>query len=189
MGWLEILPDQLRLILRRHARGGGHPSCCNKKWIPDSRFAASGMALFCLIGRCSKSIFLTHRAILLQFLKFGTVGFAGFFVDLGFFHLGLDVLGLNHYASALFSFPFAATFTWAGNRFFTFRGKNEGSAHAQWMRFLTVSACGLVLNRGTFSLCTAVMPLVYEHPVLGLLAGTGAGMFFNFFFARKLVFR
>jgi putative flippase GtrA len=130
-----------------------------------------------------------HRAIILQFLKFGTVGFVGFFVDLGLFHLGLDVLGFGHIGGAFFSFPFAATFTWAGNRFFTFRGKNQGSVHAQWMKFLTVSACGLVLNRGTFVLLTETMPLVYDYPVLGLLAGTGAGMFFNFFFVRKLVFK
>jgi putative flippase GtrA len=135
------------------------------------------------------SLFTTHRALILQFLKFGTVGFFGFFVDLALFHLGFDVIGLNHYASALFSFPFVVTFTWAGNRFFTFRGKSQGSAHAQWLRFFMVCGVGLVLNRGTFSLCTALIPLVYEHPVLGLLAGTGAGMFFNFFLARKLVFK
>lgn len=130
-----------------------------------------------------------HRALIIQFMKFGTVGFFGFFVDWAFLHLGLDVLGLGHYGSAYFSFPFAATFTWLGNRHFTFRGKNEGSAHAQWMRFLTVSAGGLVLNRGTYSLLTGMVPLVYTYPALGLLAGTGAGMFFNFFFARKLVFK
>jgi putative flippase GtrA len=72
---------------------------------------------------------------------------------------------------------------------FTFRGKSQGSIRAQWAKFFTVSACGLVLNRGTFCLLTATIPLVYTYPVLGLLAGTGAGMFFNFFFAKKLVFR
>lgn len=131
----------------------------------------------------------THRAVIVQFLKFGTIGFVSFFVDLAFFHVGFDLLGLGHYLSALFSFPFAATFGWIGNRLFTFRGSNAGSAHSQWMRFLTVAAFGLVLNRGTFSLLTATVPLVYAYPVIGLLAGTGAGMFFNFFFSRKLVFR
>lgn len=133
--------------------------------------------------------FAAHRAIIRQFLKFGLVGFLGFFVDFGFFHIGLDIFGLGHYGSALFSFPFAVTFTWAGNRLFTFRGKNEGSIHAQWARFAVVCVLGLVLNRGTFSILTASVPLVYQYPILGLLAGTGAGMFFNFFFARKLVFR
>ncbi len=130
-----------------------------------------------------------QRAIIVQFLKFGTVGFFGFFVDYGFFHLALDVFGFGHYGSALFSFPFAATFGWIGNRSFTFRRDYKGHAGAQWMRFLVVTFIGLILNRGTFSILTATVHLVYQYPVLGLLAGTGAGMFFNFFFARRMVFR
>jgi putative flippase GtrA len=130
-----------------------------------------------------------HRKLVIQFLKFGTIGGFGFFVDLGFFHLGLDIFGFGHYGSAVFSFPFAATFTWIGNRLFTFRGKHAGRASTQWARFLVTCAIGFVINRGTFSLLTAAIPLVYRFPVLGLMAGTGTAMFFNFFAARKLVFR
>jgi len=130
-----------------------------------------------------------HRAVIIQFLKFGLIGFGGFFVDLAMFHVALDVLGINHYLSALFSFPFAVTATWIGNRLFTFRGQNSGSIHVQLMRFAAVCAVGLILNRGMFSLLTYTVPLVYAYPVLGLLGGTAAGMFFNFFFSKKLVFR
>lgn len=124
-----------------------------------------------------------------EFFQFGIVGVFGFVVDLGFFHIALDMLGLGHYGSAVFSFPFAATFTWLGNRVFTFRKRNAGHAGTQWMRFLAVCAGGFALNRGTFSLMVMSLPLVYRYPVLGLLGGTLAGMVFNFFFAKKLVFR
>ncbi len=134
-------------------------------------------------------LYQQHKLMILQFIKFGTVGFIGFFIDLGFFHIGFDLFGFGHYTSAMFSFPFAATFGWLGNRLFTFRGNHTGSAHAQLGRFLMVTTCGLILNRGTYSLLTATIPLVYDYPVLGLLAGTGAGMFFNFFFVRKIVFK
>jgi putative flippase GtrA len=110
-------------------------------------------------------------------------------MDLGLFHVGLDLLGFNHYMSALFAYPFTVTMTWLGNRYFTFRGQSTGSIHSQWVRFMIVCGAGLVLNRGTFSLLTATVPIVYDYPILGLLSGTAAGMFFNFFFARKLVFR
>jgi putative flippase GtrA len=136
-----------------------------------------------------KPLIARHRTTFVQFVKFGIVGVLGFGVDLSLFHLALDVFGFGHYGSALFAFPFTATFTWFGNRLFTFRGRRELGARAQWTRFLTVCAAGLVLNRGTFSLLTATVPLVYAWPVLGLLAGTGAGMFFNFFMVRRLVFR
>jgi len=42
-----------------------------------------------------------HRAVIIQFIKFGTVGFFGFFVDYAFFHLAFDQFGLGHYGSAL----------------------------------------------------------------------------------------
>jgi putative flippase GtrA len=130
-----------------------------------------------------------HWATVVQFFRFGTVGFFGFLVDVGFFHLGLDILDLGHYASAFFSFPFTVTFTWAGNRLFTFRGKDAGSVGSQWMRFFLVSAVGLALNRGTFVALTASASVVYAFPILGLLGGTAAGMFFNFFVSRRVVFR
>ena len=141
------------------------------------------------MAKSLRSLFDAHRTTIVQFLKFGTVGFAGFFVDLALLHFALDVLGLNHYFAALFSFPFTVTFTWAGNRYFTFRGKSQGSIHAQWVRFFMVCGVGLVLNRGAYSILTATVPLVYQYPSLGLIAGTGAGMFFNFFFAKKMVFK
>ncbi len=128
------------------------------------------------------------RATVVQFIKFGIVGVVGFGFDVGAFHLALDIFHFGRYFSALFSFPVAASVTWIGNRLFTFRGEHKGHPGAQWARFLAVSAGGLVLNRGTFSLLTATVPLVYAYPVLGLLAGTGAGMFFNFFLSRKVVF-
>lgn len=129
------------------------------------------------------------RDLVIQFAKFAVIGVIGFLVDLGFFHLGLDVLGFGHYFSALFSFPFAVTATWIGNRSFTFRGQSSGPAHHEWARFAVVCFGGLVLNRGTFMLLTAMVPLVYSYPVLGLIGGTGVAMFFNFFAARRVVFK
>jgi len=130
-----------------------------------------------------------HRKLVIQFLKFGVIGLGGFFVDYAFFHVGLDLLGLGHYWSAVFSFPFGATITWIGNRLFTFRGKHAGRASAQWAKFLVACAIGFAINRGTYALLTATIPLVYHFPVIGLMAGTGTAMFFNFFAARKMVFR
>lgn len=129
------------------------------------------------------------RETAIQFLRFGVVGVFGFVVDVGFFHIALDILSLGRYGSAVFSFPFAVTFTWLGNRVVTFKDRNAGHAAAQWARFAAVCAVGFVLNRGTYSLLVMSFPLVYNYPVLGLLGGTMAGMAFNFVFAKKIVFR
>ncbi len=130
-----------------------------------------------------------HRTLIIQFLKFAVIGLLGFGVDTGMVYLAIHVFGWDRYTSGLFSFPVAASVTWIGNRLFTFRGTHQGAVHHQWAKFLLVSAGGMVLNRGTYSAMVYTFPLVYDYPVLGLLGGTCAGMFFNFFFARRVVFK
>ncbi len=123
-----------------------------------------------------------------QFFKFGIVGATGFAVDTVVLYIGIDALGLSRIAAGLFSFPFAVTTTWIGNRLFTFRDAKPMPAAAQLAKFAVVCAIGLVFNRGTYSVLVSTIPLVYDHPVIGLLGGTAAGMFFNFFIARRHVF-
>ncbi len=128
------------------------------------------------------------RGLLRQFFKFGLIGVVGFAVDWLMLQVGLSWLGLKPVAAGFFSFPFAVTATWIGNRHFTFRETPKQSPLKQFIKFVIVCAVGLVFNRGTYTLCVTFIPLVYAHPVLGLLAGTGAGMLFNFFAARRHVF-
>ena len=54
-----------------------------------------------------------------QFLRFGLVGAVGFLVDVGVLY-AMHGLGLDLYTARVVSFLAAATFTWLGNRFFTF---------------------------------------------------------------------
>ena len=130
-----------------------------------------------------------RRRTLVQFLKFGVIGFAGFILDNAFVYFGIYKLGLGRIAAGLFSFPFVVTFTWIGNRLFTFHDAPKSRMSQQWLKFAMACAVGLVFNRGTYSLLVNNVPLVYAWPTLELLAGTAAGMFFNFFVAKKLVFR
>jgi putative flippase GtrA len=123
-----------------------------------------------------------------QFFKFAMVGFVGFVVDAAMLYFGVYVLGLSRIAGGLFSFPFAVTTTWIGNRLFTFRDAAPMPAAKQLAKFVAVCAIGLVFNRGTYTLLVSTVPLVYAHPVLGILGGTGVSMFFNFFAARRHVF-
>lgn len=130
-----------------------------------------------------------HRAVIVQFCKFGIVGALGFALDSALTYGGIYGLGLGRVTAGLGSFPITVTFTWFGNRIFTFRRAPRERMGAQWMRFFVTCAVGLVFNRGTYSFLVTSVPFIYDYPVFGLLAGTAAGMFFNFFMARKLVFR
>ena len=102
--------------------------------------------------------------------------------------IGIGALGLGRVAAGFFSFPFAVTATWIGNRRFTFSDAPPMPAARQLAKFAAVCAVGLIFNRGTYSLLVSTIPFVYDYPIIGLLAGTGVSMFFNFFASRRHVF-
>ncbi|MBI3418871.1 MAG: GtrA family protein [Proteobacteria bacterium] len=123
-----------------------------------------------------------------RFAKFFVIGTCAFVVDSVVLMLVIKILGLDPYSARLFSFICAASFSWAGNRLFTFRDRANTDMGMEWFKFLTVSTLGFVLNYGTYAFLVATVPLVHEYPVLGVAAGSLAGMILNFSGAWALVF-
>ncbi|CAH0269120.1 GtrA family protein [Roseomonas sp. CECT 9278] len=143
-----------------------------------------------LIGPLLTRLLGPSRARLAQeFLRFGVVGTAGFVVDTAVLY-GALALGAGLYGGRALSYVTAATTTWLLNRVWTFRDRAGGQAvHRQWALFVVVNLGGFVLNYGTYAILVAFVPMVAAHPVLGVAAGSIAGMFSNFVLSRQLVFR
>jgi len=147
------------------------------------------MADIPIIGPVLTRLLDPRRAALAQeFLRFGTVGGIGFVVDTAVLY-GALALGAGLYLGRAISYVMAASTTWALNRAWTFRGRGSGPAGQQWALFVVVNLGGFVLNYGTYAVLVTYVPLVAAHPVLGVAAGSVAGMFSNFFLSRRLVFR
>ena len=125
--------------------------------------------------------------LLAQFLRFGSVGAAGFVVDTAIVYATRGALGL--YGAGAVAYLGAATATWLCNRIWTFRGRGGGPVHRQWLAFLAANLVGFVLNRGTYFSLVTVSATCAEAPVLAVGAGAVAGMFLNFHLSRSLVFR
>ncbi len=125
--------------------------------------------------------------LLRQFLQFGTVGLAGFGVDVLCVYLLRGAVGLVW--AGLVAYLAAATCNWALNRAWTFRAAARGGLVRQWLLFLAANGLGFVLNRGTFLLLVAFVPLCREQPVFAIAAGVAAGLVANFNLSRRLVFR
>lgn len=127
-----------------------------------------------------------------QFLRFAFVGGAGFVVDegmLALLHLGF---GVDPLSARIVSILTAMTFTWWGNRTFTFPEHAASGATAvlgEWLRFVAANGIGALLNYGTFVglLRLAAAPL--GNPFLATAIGVGVGMVWNFLTSRALVFR
>jgi putative flippase GtrA len=147
------------------------------------------MADIPLIGPVLARVLGPARAAVAQeFLRFGVVGTIGFVADTAVLY-GALALGAGLYLGRAVSYVAAATVTWALNRAWTFRGRGGGAVHRQWALFVAVNLVGFVLNYGTYAALVAFVPVVAAHPVLGVAAGSLAGMFANFALSRALVFR
>lgn len=125
-----------------------------------------------------------------QFSRFAIIGAAGFFVDVGVLYL-LRRYGLGLYSARVFSFIAAATFTWMGNRLFTFRTASPASRRltTEWFLYLGAMTTGGLVNYGVYALLVTLFALFRGHPWLAVAGGTGAGMLINFLFARRILYR
>lgn len=142
--------------------------------------AATAQRLAELIGR-------ERTLTLLQFLRFGAVGTIGFVVDTAALYAALWG-GLGLYSGRAVSYLVAVTTTWALNRAWTFRGQGDGPALRQWAAFALVCLVGFAFNYGTYAALVGGVAVVAQHPVIGVAAGSLAGMSGNFLLSRRFVF-
>ena len=140
-----------------------------------------------LSTRLAQTLGRERSRTVVQFLRFGVVGTAGFVVDTAVLYGGL-ALGLGLYSGRVVSYLAAATTTWALNRAWTFRGQGDGPALRQWLVFVLVNLVGFACNYGTYAALVGHVALVAQHPVIGVAAGSLAGMIGNFLLSRRFVF-
>lgn len=124
-----------------------------------------------------------------QLLSFSIVGAIGFIVDAATLHVAIGVLGAGLYGGRVISYLAAATVTWVLNRRYTFRQQRSANRISEWGRFLAANAIGGLVNYATYALLVTVNPTVAAFPVLGVAAGSVAGLTLNFSLSRYLVFR
>jgi putative flippase GtrA len=125
--------------------------------------------------------------VLVQFMKFGTVGTLGWLSDTATVYALRHSLGL--YGAGAAAYLVGASVTWLFNRIWTFRGLGRSPMHRQWARFLMVNLVGFTLNRGTYAVLVTFVPLCAQQPILATAGGAIAGMFMNFGLSRTMVFR
>lgn len=129
-----------------------------------------------------------------QFLRFALVGTAGFVVNEAVLFLVLlfGFWSLNAYSGEAIAFLVAASFTWWGNRRLTFHEHAAGTAPGmarEWAAFMAANALGGAVNYAIFAALVRLAPAPFNSPFLGVVAGTLAGLIFNFTMSKRFVFR
>jgi putative flippase GtrA len=122
-----------------------------------------------------------------EILRFGTVGTLGFLVDAGVLTAAI-ALGAGPWVGRALSYLAAATATYALNRAWTFRHRAGQGGARQWGLFVLLNLVGFAANYGTYAALLAGTELVARHPVLGVAAGSIAGLGANFTLSRRFVF-
>jgi putative flippase GtrA len=123
-----------------------------------------------------------------ELLRFCLVGAVGFFVDAGTLHALLALTHVGPYLGRVASYAIAATATWAMNRSFTFRRRRESRPSREWARYVALNTVGGGVSYGVYAGCIGSWAAARALPVLGVAAGSLAGLAVNFLASKHLVF-
>ncbi len=161
-------------------------------WLPFTfpLFTLAAVIIGAWLGR--------YRLGFYQLAKFGLVGGFNFLVDLGVLNLFLTLFGVTAGLYAVLSkaiaFLVALTSSFLWNKFWTFQSLSTASVGLQFVEFFVVSAIGLGINVGTFTVLNDVV-----GPRGGIDARTWAsvsaagaaaiGLAWNFLGYKLFVFR
>ncbi len=130
-----------------------------------------------------------HRSELGHLLRFGTVGVVGFLVDVGVLYAVAGCLGW--YGARVVSFLSAATVTWLLNKRFSFsagvRNLKGAASQTRYVSFVLGMLIGAMVNWLVYIGFVALVAMP-GAAAAGVALGSLSGMYFNFFFCKKMRF-
>ena len=125
-------------------------------------------------------------------LRFAVIGTLGVPVDMGGLWVLLNAVHAPYPIARPISWIIAATFTWTGNRYFTFgarRAKGLSASFREWRRFIAANMVGGGINIALSISLRTFAPAPVNNPYLAVAIGTLVGLIFNFTLSSKLVFK
>ncbi|MCQ9326674.1 GtrA family protein [Neisseria dentiae] len=129
---------------------------------------------------------LNHSA-LRQIVLFGMVGGIGFIADTLVLYLLKGTIGL--YWARLFSFVAAVWVTWLLNRSFTFHEKRYRQWNQEFAYYFLCMIGGGMINLVVYILLVSQSAASAQYPIIGVAAGSIAGMVVNFLSAKFFIFK
>ena len=124
-----------------------------------------------------------------QFALFCMAGVLGFLVDASVVQVLVGVVGADPYLARVVSFLCAMTATWLFNRRYTFVADAERGLLLEWLHYGVAMLGGFAVNYATYAAMVYALPLVRTWPVIGVAAGSIAGLAVNYVSSRYWVFR
>jgi putative flippase GtrA len=135
---------------------------------------------------------ITQYLLRHAFIRFGIIGACGYVVGASVLALATGPLKLDFAAGNALAIFIAMTFTWQGNRYFTFRdrrAKNFSGILQEGLKFAGANSVGALVNY------LAALALVHyaaaplSNKFVAQAIGVLVGLIFNFTLSKTLVFR
>ncbi len=136
-----------------------------------------------------RGVYERFAAILHELIKFGLIGALAFVIDFGGTNLLRFVIELGPLTSKTIATVVAATFAYFGNRYWTFRHREQSGVAREYILFFLLNAVGLAISLAVIGFVTYVLG---RHDALSFviaqIIGLVLGTLFRFWSYKKWVF-
>jgi dolichol-phosphate mannosyltransferase len=124
-----------------------------------------------------------------QIIKYSIVGISGLIINIAIYYLFSEHFGFGINLCSVLAFLFAVTSNYIFNSSWTFLSKNHRGdlTIKDWISYVAGNIQGLIIN--LFLLNFLVHIIHFPSHILAQAAGIFSGMLFNFYFAKKFVFK
>lgn len=139
--------------------------------------------------RFVKRLYERFAALLHELTKFGTIGALAFVIDTGLYNLFLMVVDLGPMTSKVFATAVSTTFAYAGNRFWTFRDREQSGLGREYFLFFLLNGIALLFGVLVIGFTTYTLKLTdVVSANIANFVGVGLGTLFRYWSYKKWVF-
>ncbi|TDC02915.1 GtrA family protein [Nonomuraea longispora] len=137
----------------------------------------------------ARRLYERFASLVHELAKFGSIGAIAFLIDTGAYNLFLLGVELGPLTSKVFATTISATFAYLGNRFWTFRHREQSGLGREYFLFFLLNGIALLFGLLVIGFTTYTLHLV--DPLSANIAniiGVGLGTLFRFWSYKKWVF-
>ncbi|WP_188191192.1 GtrA family protein [Nonomuraea sp. SYSU D8015] len=137
----------------------------------------------------AKRLYERFASLVHELAKFGSIGAIAFLIDFGLLNFCNVVVGLGPLTSKVAATTVSTTFAYAGNRYWTFRHREQSGLRREYFLFFLLNGIALLFGVLTIGFATYTLNL---HDPLSLnianIVGVGLGTLFRYWSYKKWVF-
>ncbi|MEU4513364.1 GtrA family protein [Nonomuraea wenchangensis] len=136
-----------------------------------------------------KRLYERFSSLVHELAKFGSIGAVAFVIDTGLLNFCHVVIGLGPLTSKLVATVVSTTFAYLGNRYWTFRHREQTGLGREYFLFFLLNGIALLFGILTIGFTTYTLGLNDTLSVnIANIVGVGLGTLFRYWSYKKWVF-